>query len=162
MIATKITIQDRGLKRATRNLRPGSPPVLKMLKRWGAIYMARIRRRYNTLSRGGSDQGKWRPLAAATIEAKRSEVILKDKGELFNATGTSAAGADVKVKADRVSLGFAKRRHRGGISFHRLAEIHQTGDGVPKREIMVVPNRETVGKLIKEAERAARESITGR
>lgn len=124
----------------------GSGPVREVLQSWEKIYVAFILKRFDKFSRGGGD---WPKLKPGTIRAKGSSAILVDKRYLRMglATGirsTSHSGA-------RIVFAFTSRslHPTAKMPIAELATIHNEGEGiVPKRQILVRPDQQTVKQLL--------------
>jgi hypothetical protein len=89
--------------------------------------------------------GSWPPLAESTIAKRRqnSDVPLRDTGLLLNALDMGAKGNFVGPIEGGVRVGFAETPHSNGKSFRDIAAIHDSGQGVPKRAILVEPDEKT-------------------
>jgi hypothetical protein len=136
-----------------------------MFKQWGARYLAFARRRFTEQSRGG---GEWPDLAPATKKARRGGgrrktrskrartkttsrgtgrkfAILKDTGTLFNALTIGAPGNLFRRVNGGIRVGFGgpATHPDGDATIRDIAVFHDQGDGVPKRQIIVPPDRPT-------------------
>ena len=134
-------------------------------KNWGLFYLAFTKRRFKNFSRGG---GNWKALADSTVarrkkpkkgeRAKRGKAataILRDKSSLFNALSVGVRGNLFKNIPGGIRVGFAPTPHpKARVTIQRLAIIHDSGDGVPKREILVEPDGTTKRRMIKEYKKA--------
>ena len=140
-----------------------STPLTAMFTAWGGRYMAFTRRRYLKFSRGGGD---WAPLAESTKARRRkprrghvgsrSMSILIDTRTLFNALTAGSTGnlSQVLKNPGGIRVGFAEGVQHGmdGITIRKLAVIHDQGLGnVPKRTILVPPDKVTENGMMKDA-----------
>ena len=123
-------------------------PIKEMLDRWRAIYSRFLTARYYSYSKGSGD---WQPLAISTIEYKIRKglllEILRATDQLFE---TFAAAFEKPQYAEfgiLVSFGGGTSMQYPGesITSAEVGMFHQKGGGrLPKREIIVPPNRETL------------------
>ena len=72
-IRFRFSPDDRKLAEIARALQAKrSAPFDRMYQRWGTLYSGMIRRRFQTLSHGGSWEGQvWAPLKLATVRGRR-------------------------------------------------------------------------------------------
>jgi len=148
-----IKIDSRPIDRFIRALNPGSPLLQTVLQAWGITYMAFIRRRFQNFSRGSGD---WPPLAESTIAAKGSEILLIDLGVLRRALSPGAPGSTFNLLPGAVQVGVGEpvKHPSGAATIADIMLFHQTGDGVPARPILVVPDQGTAAQMMKSAARA--------
>lgn len=141
--------------------RRSNGPVRKALRQWGHRYLGFTRERFVRMSRGG-----WAPLAASTIKARRkgagsgTPAILRDTGTLFGALSPGTPGNRFKDIENGVSIGYGGRSSHpdGQATIADIARFHQTGAGnLPKREILVEPDRTTKARMLQDMRRAVRE-----
>ncbi len=158
----RVKVNDKPLKNLVRRLRGRSGAIDKMLKQWGIVYLAAMRRRFRNFSRGG---GNWPPLAEATIIRKGSSSILIDVGALFAALSPGAPGNTFKRTRSGILVGMVSggNHPNAGISLAELADIHHTGKGNnPERPIIESPNQQVINQFIKIASKAITDSAKGR
>ncbi len=125
-------------------------------EQWGKIYERFVRRRF---TRAGD--GTWRPLAPATIASRRkgkgsgAAQILRDTGILFKALTIRAPGNLFEKIKQGVRYGFGgASRHPGGkTTIADIGRFHDTGDGVPKRQIIVDPDKGTLRLMLRATKR---------
>lgn len=135
------------------------------LRQWGVIYRASMQERFVKFSMGG---GNWRRLRPATIRRRRQRIantrfgrtasILRDTGTLFAALNpVLSPGSKEEMTKFGILVGFGgAARHPGGRrTIKEIAEIHQSGLGrVPKREIIVKPDKATTDVMAAVMEKA--------
>ena len=125
-----------------------------LLRDVAVVYLAYLKRRYETQSRGG---GEWPDLAPSTLTRKRygkkkgakaeNARILRNLGLLLNALNIGAAGnAARQTGPTRYEFGFADAPHgAGGPPYRQLAIWHDQGTSrMPQRQILVLPDDATV------------------
>ncbi len=155
-----VSINIEPLKKFGRIVTAGvdgrSGPFHAMFIQWGVRYFAFLRTRYRRFSRGGGD---WPKLKPATIKARRGGgrvSILFDTGTIFRALQPGMPG-NLFVRTKRgVRCGFGGGgRHPGGRQISQIAEFHNAGKGnLPRRQIIVEPDRKTTAGFIKDLRRA--------
>lgn len=142
-------------------------PVRKAFKQWAARYRAFLRERFSTYSRGGGD---WKALAPSTIARRRkgkgskqfavgTAAILIDKAIMFAALDPVFKGKPGQLEEPidfgiRVGFGGGGQHGTDTITVARLAAIHDSGDGVPQRKIVVSPDQKTINGMRSDMERA--------
>lgn len=157
-----------------------SGPIGAMLKQWGVRYLRFTRARYLRESGGG---GSWDDLAESTKKQRRGKKsrrtkskrartktttrgtgtkfkILQDTRVLYKGLAVGGRGNLLKVSGTYVRAGFAKgRRHgKGKATIRDIAMFHQEGKGdLPKREILVMPDRKTIAGMNQDARRAVQQ-----
>lgn len=147
-----------------KGLRQRSGPMHDMLKQWGLRYLTFARRRYVRYSRGGGD---WPDLKASTKRSRRKGrkgrkgsrrfAILRDLGVLLNALTITMPGNLYLRRKNGIRVGFGgASRHPGGKKTIRdIAVAHDQGQGrLPKRQIIVDPNRQTMAGMKADLQRA--------
>jgi len=158
----RVVLNDKPLKNLVKRLRGRSGAIDKMLKQWGIVYLAAMRRRFRNFSRGG---GSWPPLAEITIKRKGSSSILIDTGTLFAALSPGAPGNTFKRTRNGILVGMvAGGNHpKAPLSVAELADIHHTGKGnSPERPIIEAPNQTVIKQFIKIASKAIVDSSKGK
>lgn len=82
--------------------------------------------------------------------------ILRNTGTLFNALEIGNAGNRVERIPSGVVYGFQSADHpdEGAATISQIATWHNTGDGVPKRTILVVPDEQTIQGIQSDAQAA--------
>lgn len=144
----------------------------RVFRVWAMMYRSFIQLRYDRFSKGG---GNWKPLSKATLAARRRKgtrrrkkfkagastslsmrpAILRDTGVMFNALSPEfrrRPGQLQKQLPSAILVGYGgPHRHPGGkATIADIASFHQTGEGrLPKREIIVDPDRETLDDMAK-------------
>lgn len=138
----------------------GGSPINNALKQWGVRYRTFIRLRFLIFSLGG---GNWKPLSPKRIRQKKSSVILIDTGQLFSALDpifTGKPGALNEKIPFGVRVGYGgpgtyTKKYGGVATIADVANFHQTGAGrLPKREIIVPPDEQTIELMKQDMERA--------
>ncbi len=170
----KVKLDLRRLKKFVREIESHrGAKINNMYKQWAARYLGFARRRFVKNSRGG---GNWPGLKPATVRGRRSGrtkttsvkkrktggavAILRNTGTLLGALEVGSGG-NFKRLRNGVRVGFlshskAKTRTSTGIkpsslSIAKLAAIHNFGKGhMPKRQIIVDPDRQTVNGMIRD------------
>ncbi len=125
-------------------------------EQWGKIYERFIRRRF-----ARSGDGTWRPLAPSTIASRRKgkgagiPQILRDTGVLFRALTIRAPGNLFQKIKQGVRYGFGGvSRHPGGqASIADIGRFHDSGDGVPQRQIIVDLDNATLRLMLRATKR---------
>lgn len=147
----RIVLDTGPIDAIIRGMVPGGRAMGQILEAWGVVYMAFIRKRFQSFSRGGG----WPALAPSTVEAKGASIILIDLGVLRRALSPGAPGSTFKIGRDSITVGVGEPvAHPGGAA--TIADImlfHQNGNGVPRREILVVPEQGTVKTMMSAASR---------
>ena len=116
----------------------------KLLNLAAYMYRSFMQERYKKYSGGGGD---WKPLAKATKKARRkgkgggSDRILIDTGGLIQAVGVMThVGATNEINGSWITVGFSTASHSAGLTYNRIASMHNFGEGfVPRRSILVTP-----------------------
>jgi len=120
--------------------------VREVLKSWERLYVSFTLKRFDKFSRGGGD---WPKLKAATIRRKGSSAILVDKRYLR--LGLASGIKSTSHSGSRIVFAFTnKSMHpEAKMSIAELATIHNDGEGNnPQRRILVVPDQQTVKRLL--------------
>jgi hypothetical protein len=168
------------LKRFTRSLqRTRSSDLDAMYKRWAARYLGFAQRRFARQSRGG---GEWPRLAQSTVQKRRRGgrsrggsnqvatnpratggrvAILRDTGTLYGALDIGARSNTRRIN-NGIRVGFMGQQPHGNsrITIAHLAAIHQFGRGrVPKRPIIVEPDRPTIEGMRRDLRLAIRGAL---
>lgn len=134
--------KHKALKSAIEN---GTGPVRETLESFEKLYRSFALRRFDKFSRGGGD---WPKNSAGTRKGKRSSAILVDTRIMRLGLGFGIRS--IKTTKNSVTFAFVNpSAHPGaGISIAELASIHDKGQGVPKRKILVRPDQETVSRML--------------
>jgi len=143
------------------------PRVREMYKTWTRIYRTYIHERFQTYSRGGGD---WPPLAKRTVDRKKSSLILIETRTLINAVDPgkyNAPGSYARQQGQGIVIGYGgsvvhPTAAKSGRSFTiaQIAEFHHDGGPrLPRRRIIVGPDRETVLAVTKEVNLTMRDLI---
>lgn len=150
---TKVTIDDKPLRKLLKQLKGKTGAIDKMLKQWGIIYLAEQRRRFQKFSRGSGD---WQPLSDEYAEQKGSTIILILTGVLFNALSPGAPGNVFKRTKNGLIVGaVGEGQTSKGFTIAALAEAHHEGSGnLPARPIIEAPGRDTVKRFLVVARKA--------
>lgn len=128
-------------------------PIRDMLGRWREYYSSFLTQRYFQYSFGGGD---WQPLAESTLAYKRRHglllQILRATNLLFESFAAMFAkpGANDKEFGIKVSFGGGTGVSYPGetITPAEVGMFHQLGGPrLPKRVIIVRPDRVTLGKM---------------
>jgi len=139
-----------------------NPIVVQMYKNWTRIVRTYLHNRFTVFSRGGGD---WPPLAKRTVDRKKSSLILIETNTLINALDPgkyNAPGSYARRQGDGIVIGYGgsvihPTAAKSGRSFtiQQIAEFHQEGGPrLPRRRIIVGPDRETVVQVTTEVNRA--------
>lgn len=156
-----VKLSLKGLEKFKRDIKKGTGSVKVMLKRWAFRYRGFVQRRFDQYSKGG---GNWPPLAPSTIarrkkgSGKGKVAILRDTGLLFNALAPvfqNSPGSLEEYEGLSVLVGYGGASSHGNSSktIADIAAFHDLGNGVPKRQIIVVPNEATLKGMKKDAEK---------
>ena len=162
---SRVKVDFRALIRWQKVVEARSGAVKFGLRQWGIIYRSAMQERFAKFSTGG---GNWRKLKPSTIRRRRQAVrntkfgrtasILRDTGTLLAALNpVLSPGSLEKLTEFGILVGFggASRHPGGGRTIKEIAEIHQSGLGrVPKREIIVKPDKTTVSVMAAVMEKA--------
>ena len=118
LIGRRNSGTERGLRIATRR------------------YLEFLRRRFRRYSMGG---GSWDPLDESTVrrKAQNQDVILIEYMHLYNALNMRKLPRQLAYSVGIFSQ--ATPYLRSDKTVEQIAEIHQTGDGLPRRTIVVRP-----------------------
>lgn len=145
MIQLKFTFDIKPFEKVVDQLQkePMDAPCRKQV---AFRYLGAMKQRY--VNQGN---GSWAPLAESTIKKRRknSDVPLRNNGQLLAALDMGAQGNFVGPLPDGVRVGFANTPHSNGKTYRQIAEIHDAGDGVPERKILVDPDEATIGDIMK-------------
>ena len=152
------------LKRAITGINTGDP-FDKLFKKWGALYLADMRKRFIRLSKGG---GEWAELSLATIARRRKgkkvgrPLIMRDTGTLLNALSIGATGNLFVRISGGIKVGFNDDPHPNskGDSIRDIAVRLHNGDrktNLPARPIIVKPSPETEANMMMEAKKTMEE-----
>ena len=79
-----------------------------------------------------------------------------DTGTLYNALTIGNPGNWLEDVKNGVKFGFGgpSRHPSGSATIADIAKFHDTGDGVPKRQIIVEPDSATVAAMVEDFKRA--------
>ena len=160
---SRVRVDFTDLIRWKDVIKARSGQVKFALRQWAIVYRAFVQERF---ARQGD--GTWRPLKQSTIARRRKRVgntrfsrvatILRDTGTLFAALNpVLSPGAKEELSEFGITVGFggSERHPGGGITIKQLAEVHQSGLGrVPKREIIVKPDSQTISTMAAIMEKA--------
>jgi hypothetical protein len=141
--------------------------IKEMYKNWAAIYRGFIHGRFVNYSGGGGD---WAPLRPRTVKRKGHALILQETRTLINAVDPSmhnAPGSYSRLEGKQFVVGYGGNvihptTRSGGRSFtiEEIAAFHQNGGGnLPKRRIIVGPDKATVGLVTEEINSAIRDIL---
>jgi hypothetical protein len=133
--------------RLRKKLNPDSGPVVSALATWARIYRAFVLARFDKFSVGGGD---WKKLSPGTIAGKKSSAILVDTRLMRLGLGSGIGIVKRYGKSVlHVTMGFTNRSKHPGtdLTIADLASIHHLGRGVPKRSILVGPDKATAQKM---------------
>jgi hypothetical protein len=88
--------------------------------------------------------------------ALASAAILRNTGLLFNAIDVGAKGNLFKLEPGGILVGFAGASHGAGkANIAQIASYHdQGGVHLPRRQILVAPNAQTITGMVADAKRA--------
>lgn len=151
-------------------------PIRRAMRRWAARYRSFTQERFDRFSKGGGD---WKPLEASTIRRRRkgiakiagavkggpalissSPAILKDTGILFAALAGGAGSYEEHVPGGVwVGFGGGATHKKGHRTIADIAAMHDSGMGVPKREILVEPPAAVTAAMQMDYEQALEEQI---
>jgi hypothetical protein len=166
-----VRLNLKPLERLANKIRRGHGPLRDVYIQWAGRYQSFVRLRFAKESRGG---GSWPNLAESTKKARarrrkrargrqqsspRRFAILRDTDTLYNALdpGMHYPGSLRRLLRDGVRVGYgggARHPSSTRLTIARLAEIHHLGLGrVPKRKIIVKPDRKTYLGMIADLNR---------
>ncbi len=168
-VKVKVRIDTSRLDRFSKRLREGldgdSGPLAAMFRRWAARVFGFLQLRFSKLSRGG---GEWPPLSPNTRRARgsaTSAAILRDTGRLFltlSPTGTPEGQVNQRIpRGLRIGIGGPAGYPGGRATLGDVAAVHQAGDGVPVRKIIVAPDAATMDGMRQDLDRAVQECADG-
>ncbi len=139
MLKSKITVDLAGHK-ALRAMLDGAPSSAsrEMLDYWSKTYKAFTLLRFDIFSGGG---GNWRRLARSTAKRKGKTNILEDTREMRLGLAEGIGEVDRDPSDMSITMGFTSEKGHSDskLNISELATIHDKGDGVPKRRILVLP-----------------------
>jgi hypothetical protein len=153
-----------------------SPALMKWKRQAAEAYRSQIFNRFNRFSRGGGDWKQTaRSRANSTVKRKgrkikgadgrlRNAFILRKTHTLFKAWSPvwrNLPGQYQRITEDSVEVGVKGGRHpEAPFSVGRLASIHNFGEGnMPKRQMMVKPNKATTDLMIKRLDKLLKGSL---
>ncbi len=148
-MSASFTLDDQNWKTFVNRSTTVNAFSRQLVRAWIIIYLADMTRRFQKNSRGGGD---WPKIKASTAEQKGNSLILIEMGKLKKALQMGAPGSLVKFLSNTIGaeVGFSNASHSKGISYNKLARIHQNGEGKnPKREILVPPSPQAVQQMVK-------------
>lgn len=175
--AVNVHVDLRGLIKLRRIIRKGleraSGPIRDAIRQWAYRYRGFAQERFDRFSKG---RGDWPGLKASTIRQRRRgdkrargkrkrASILRDTGTIFSALEPNFIGAPGQLEKDipfgvRVGFGGPHKHPKGKATIADIAHFHQSGTGpLPKREIIVDPDRETQEGMAEDMESAFRKVI---
>jgi hypothetical protein len=140
---------------ALRDKAKGSSQELMKWKRTAAQqYRSFLFARFDRFSRGG---GNWRNTKRR--KAGKTKFILRMTHTLFKSLSPvwrNLPGQYQRINGDKIEVGIKGGKHpRAKITVGRLAAIHNNGEGImPKRQIMVRPDKPTTDKMVKSLDKA--------
>lgn len=163
-MAKRVRLNVNGLNRFGREVRRsfGGGPIDAMYKKWGARYLAFVRRRFVKFSRGGGD---WAPLDPQTVKRRRKgkgrggAATLRDTGTLLTALTVGSPGNLFKRTSRGIRVGFGgpSRHPDGKATIADIARFHDAGSGdLPQRSIIVAPDAPTITRMNADAAAAGR------
>ena len=143
----------RGIKKLRRMAKGNDPAVKGLLMDIGKLYLNAMVKRYRKYSKGGGD---WAPLDPKTIKRRRGGgkgvATLVDTGLLISALAPGANGNQLrKIAPMVVRAGYSEstKHAKTGMTFAKLAEIHQNGNkDLPARPILVEPDDKTKRRML--------------
>ena len=136
------------------------PKILaSILQEWAQLYRAEMLERFERLTRGG---GEWPYLKHVRPRNRkngttdpRQQDILWDEGFLVGSLQPEFQRAEMnggrqQIDGSEITIGFAKAvKHRHSqLTVQDIADKHQSGDGVPIRQILVPPSDELKETMI--------------
>jgi hypothetical protein len=133
-------------RRVRRAIREGSGPVEQVLDEYERLYRAFILGRFDRYSVGGGNWPKLKPAYARQKKKNKDKILVHSRFmRLKLQTG-------IKILAQNrnsIRLGFDMGMNHpdAGITVGQLAEIHDQGLGVPKRQILVLPDDKTAKEM---------------
>ncbi len=151
-MAGRVTLDLKGLDALEKFTE--DPAVITMYRRWGARYLAAVRRRF--VERSGAPGSPWKDILPATKRARRKgrrkgarPLILRDTGTLLNALTIGSPGNLFQTVPGGIVVGFGgpARHPEGRATIADIAGFHDKGaglfaslfrkGGLPKREILI-------------------------
>ena len=145
MIRATLKVDLKRHKTLQGAIATGTGPVKETLESFERLYRAFVLRRFDRFSRGG---GNWKPNSDAVKRAKRSSAILVDSRVMR--LGLNVGVRATRITKNSVTFSFTNRaRHpSASLTIAQLATVHDQGNGVPKRQILVKPDAETTKRLL--------------
>jgi hypothetical protein len=168
-----ITLNLRPLRalRAGLSVGSGNPVLAGAFRQWGRIYLAFATKRFSDKETVG-----WRALRPSTVKQRirqgfpGPQPILRRIGEVKRALREGEPGNQLRMIAKGVRTGYGGNsphsrypgQKRSSPSIAQIAEWHNTGTArMPKRQIIVPPNRPTLQSMIHPLGVAIRRIIAG-
>ena len=145
MLISKITIHLENHKRLSQVLDGAAGKETDdILDYWASTYKSFVLLRFDIFAGGG---GNWKRLARSTVKRKGSEQILEDSRQMR----LELAEGIAEVDRDKMSLtmGFTSeaQHEKSSLNISELATIHDKGQGVPRRRILVLPDSQVLKTL---------------
>lgn len=144
--STKLNVPRH--EKLARDISTGSGTYRVVLNSWERMYIAFITRRFDSYSRGG---GNWKRNSPLTIALKRSSAILVNTREMrlklpfaIRATAYSQRSVWMGFVSDAVHT-------PSGTSMADILTKHDKGIGVPRRQILALPDKATQNQLVARA-----------
>lgn len=155
-----IKLKLEGLDRLRKAV-IGNPALMqRIVNAWSTVYRSFTRSRFHKLSRGGGD---WPALSSATLAGRRKggggAAILRDTGAMFAALNPQLGSGGMMRTTPIQPLGFkadlsSATTYKDGATLSDVASYHHYGEGrLPKREILVEPDREAIESMANHGKR---------
>jgi hypothetical protein len=156
----RVSLNLDSIAKAIDEMANTSPTLRDIQNKWAFTYRKYLFAHFNTNGRGS-----WPPLAPSTkrVVSRGRARLLRDSGTLREAVrptaGESSAPGSLTTRLPHgIRIGYgggARHPIATHLTIQRLALIHHQGMGrVPVRKIMVVPDKETLDKMERDAVRA--------
>ena len=158
-MAIEVKVAIDGLQRIRKAILNNAPLAREISQAWEIVYRSFVRLRFHKQSRGG---GEWPALKPSTLRRRRKQgagaAILRDTGALFASIQPTLSSGGL-LQSEPRPLGFTiflggGGTYNNGPTLTEVATYHHEGGGrLPKREILVAPDRETIRKMSQHAHR---------
>jgi hypothetical protein len=177
MIQATVHVKLDGLGRFLGEVDNPRGPIRAAFRQWAHRYRTFVQRRFKNYSRGGGD---WPPLkrdrahgrdrrarGRKLAESKESAgaSILYDTGTIFRALDPQMGPGGIQEDLPfgvRCGYGGPHAHPKGRATIADIAMFHDQGMGrLPKRQIIVEPDRSTIISMTNDMERALRKLADG-
>ena len=153
--ASKVSVR-RKLEAVEQKTQAPHPTFLKWLRRAAQRYRRQLYDRFDRFSRGG---GNWRSTKRRRGTRGRNRPrILRKTNTLIRALSPvfrGLAGQWEKIRGNSIETGYggSARHPEANMTVLSLARIHNDGQGIVQRQIIVRPDSQTRQLMIQDGER---------